>query len=145
MSEFITPLCVQDVDDRSNDGRGTWKLLSPLVYRSDVAGQTFTAPAGMLTDFASTPRFPPIAFALCGDIGHPAAVIHDSLYISQLVSREMADAVLREALIVCGVAPWRAWMMHAGVRLGGASHWTKPGQQQPEIVDRFLSNGSTSA
>ncbi len=134
MSRFLTPLRVEEVDDNSNDGRGTWRLIDPLVYQSDVAGRTITAPADMLTDFASVPRFPPIAFALCGDLGHAAAVIHDDLYTTQVVARDVADAVLREALIVCGVPPWKAQAMWAAVRLAGGSHWAAPGQDQPMHV-----------
>jgi hypothetical protein len=31
--------------------------------------------------------------------------------------------VLREASAVTGVPAWRRWLMWAGVRLGGGSHW----------------------
>ena len=134
MSKFLTPLRVEEVDDNSNDGRGTWRLIDPLVYQSDVAGITITAPADLLTDFASVPRFPPITFALCGDLGHPAATIHDTLYTSQQLPRAMADSVLYEALIVCGVPAWKARLMWAAVRFAGASHWKAPGQvQEPHV------------
>lgn len=134
MSEFLTPLRVEEVDDNSNDGRGSWRLIDPLVYRSDVAARTFTVPAGFVTDFASVPRIP-VAFLLCGDVGHPAAVVHDWLYTCQSVPRELADAVLREAATLVGVPAWRAQLMYAGVRAGGSSHWTAPGQDQaPEVA-----------
>jgi Protein of unknown function (DUF1353) len=139
MSKFLSPLRVEEVEDNSNDGRGTWSLLDDLVYQSDVAGRAITAPKGMLTDFASVPRFPPIAFALCGDIGHPASVIHDSCYIAQTMPRAIADAVLMEALVVCGVPAWKARMMWAAVRIAGGSHWNEPGQSQPQSVADALS------
>lgn len=138
MSKFITSLQVEDVDDNSNDGRGTWRLLAGLVYQSDVAGMTITAPKDMLTDFASVPRFPPLTFALCGDMGHPAAVIHDSLYTSQVLPRPMADDVLLEALQVCGVPAWKARAMWAAVRVAGGSHWKAPGQPQPAHVEAAM-------
>lgn len=52
--------------------------------------------------------------------GHPAAALHDWLYASGHLPRVAADAVFRRALRSCGVARWRAWLMWAGVRLGGA-------------------------
>ena len=138
MSAFLSPLRVEEVDDFSNDGRGTWRLIDPLVYQSDVAAITIIAPRDFLTDFASVPRFPPIAFALCGDLGHPAAVIHDDLYTSQKLPRSVADAVLREALLVCGVASWKAQAMWAAVRAAGGSHWADPGQPQLAHVEDQL-------
>lgn len=141
MSQFLTDLEVDDVDDNSNDGRGTWKLLADLVYQSDVAGRVLTAPKDMLTDFASVPRFPPITFALCGDLGHPAAVIHDALYTSQALPRDVADAVLMEALVVCKVPAWKARAMWAAVRTFGGSHWTAPGQPQPVHIAASMNAG----
>lgn len=126
VSKFLTTLNVKELDDSTNDGRGTWELTWPLIYKSDVAATTFVVPVGFQTDFASVPRIP-IAFDLTGDSAHEAAVVHDFLYTGKdgvhEVTRSVADSVLREASIVSGVPAWRAWMMWAGVRLGGASHW----------------------
>lgn len=122
MSKFKTLLRVEQIDDESNDGRGSWKLLAPLVYQSDVAETVFVVPTDFITDYASVPRIP-IAFWLTGDTAHAAAVIHDFLYTTQEVTRDIADAVLQEAAIVAGVPAWRAWLLWAGVRLGGGSHW----------------------
>jgi hypothetical protein len=138
VSRFVTPLRVEEIDDKSADGRGSWQLLDPLVYQSDVLAAaglawTITVPADFITDFASVPRLP-VAFLLCGDVGHKAAVVHDFLYTAQVCDRQKADAVLAEAMEVCGVPGWRRGLMWAGVRIGGGSHWTAPGQEQPEHV-----------
>ncbi|HEM7839781.1 TPA: DUF1353 domain-containing protein [Burkholderia multivorans] len=123
MSAFLTELEVELVSDATNSGRGTWRLTAPLVYQSDIAQQTFTVPAGFETDFASVPRVP-VAFLLAADSAHEASALHDFLYTSpHPVSRAMADAVLREAAVVSGVPAWRAWLMWAGVRIGGGTHW----------------------
>jgi hypothetical protein len=96
------------------------------VYQSDVAAQTFTVPAGSLTDFASVPRIA-VAFLLTGDTAHEASALHDWLYGSHVVTRSVADAVLREAAIVSGVPAWRASLLYYGVRIGGGgSHWNGP-------------------
>lgn len=119
MSKFLTELEVENataVDD------GNWRLLAPLVYQSDVAGQIFTVPAGMVTNFASVPRIP-VAFLLFGATSSEAAALHDGLYTYQWVSRAMSDAVLKEASAVTGVAAWRRWAMYLGVRAFGGSHW----------------------
>ncbi|MGG5541979.1 DUF1353 domain-containing protein [Burkholderia vietnamiensis] len=123
MSAFLSHLEAELVSDATNDGRGTWRLTAPLVYQSDVAGQLFVVPAGFETDFASVPRAP-VAFLLTADSAHAASTVHDFLYTApHPVPRDIADAVLKEASIASGVPAWRAWLMWAGVRVGGGSHW----------------------
>ncbi|WGS52656.1 DUF1353 domain-containing protein [Paraburkholderia sp. D15] len=122
MSAFLTRLQVELVSDATNGGRGTWRLRAPLVYRSDVAQRTFTVPPGFETDFASVPRTP-VVFLLTADSAHEASALHDWLYTEHPVSRDIADAVLREASLVTGVPAWRALLMWAGVRAFGWSHW----------------------
>jgi hypothetical protein len=121
MSAFLTQLSVRREDQRDI---GKWILNDALVYRSDVAGQVITVPAGFSTDFASVPRWLPLAFAWLGGHGDSAATVHDWLYTMQPVSRRMADQVLREALRVSYVARWRIPLFYWGVRLFGWSHWT---------------------
>ncbi len=133
MSRFLTSLRVEQLEDHSHDGRGTWQLLAPLIYLSDVADRAIRVPPGFITDFASVPRIP-IAFLLTGDTAHPAAVVHDWLYTTHEVSRATADAVLQEAAACVGVPAWRRWLMWAAVRVGGADGWAAPGQPQPAIV-----------
>ncbi len=122
MSKFLTALQVELVDDTSNEGRGTWRLTAPLTYQSDVAHQKFTVQAGFETDFASVPRMP-VVFLLTADTCHAASALHDWLYTTHPVDREIADAVLREASAASGVPAWRCWAMWAGVRVFGAAHW----------------------
>jgi hypothetical protein len=122
MSKFLSTLEVELLNDATNAGRGTWQLLIPLVYQSDVAAHVFTVPAGFKTDFASVPRVP-IAFLLTADSAHEAATLHDYLYSTHCVTRSLADAVLREAAIASGVPAWRAALMWAGVRVFGGAFW----------------------
>ena len=119
MSRFVTNLAVL-VADNTDDGR--WIVTSPLIYQSDVAGKTFIVPIGFQTDMASVPRLP-LVFMLAGDTSREASVVHDFLYDTQPVKRALADRVLKEASGVTGVPVWRRWMMYAGVRLFGGSHW----------------------
>jgi hypothetical protein len=133
VSKFVTGLRVEQLEDTSHDGRGTWQLLTPLAYKSDVADMLFVVPAGFVTDFASVPRIP-IAYLLAGDTAHQAAVVHDWLYSTHEVARDMADTVLREAALVSGVPAWRAWAIWVGVRVGGASRWRMTATPQPAPV-----------
>lgn len=122
MARFLTEPDVTLTSDTANSGRGSWVLKNELIYDSDVAAQVFVVPVGFTTDFASVPRIP-FVFDLLGDIAHAAAILHDWLYTSHVVPRDVADAVLKEAAVATGVAPYKAWLLWAGVRAGGASHW----------------------
>jgi hypothetical protein len=120
MSRFLTRLVLEAASDQ-DDGR--WVLVQPLAYESDDAKRTITVPVGFQTDLASVPRMP-VIYWLAGDTSSAAAVVHDYLYSTGLVPRALADAVLREASMVTGVPRWRRWIMWAGVRIGGARHYT---------------------
>lgn len=118
MDRFQLPLRVELLGDRE-----TWRLLEPFAYRDPDHG-LIEVPAGFATDFASVPRLP-LTFALLGQYGHAAAVLHDWLYGAGKLSREAADRVFLNALRSSGIARWRAWLMWAGVRVGGASRYRK--------------------
>jgi hypothetical protein len=115
VSKFLTPLVAE------KDGK-VWTVMQPLIYLSDVASKVFVVPEGFVTDFASVPRIP-LAFLLTGDSAHEAAVIHDRLYSTAEVTREVADAVFKEAAIASGEPSWKASLMYAGIRLGGWMAW----------------------
>ena len=100
-----------------------WRVASPIVYRSAVAGVgVVTVPAGFITDLASVPRLP-LTYLLAGGTAHVAAVIHDWLYASKPVDRRTADAVFLEVMQVTGVPAWRAWLMYGAVRVAGWRAW----------------------
>lgn len=131
MSRFLSPLVLRLAGWEDSD---KWQLVSPLLYQSDVALETFTVPAGFVTDLASVPRVP-VAYWLTGGTSNEAAVVHDYLYATGIVSRETADAVLREASAVTGVPAWRRWLMWSGVRLFGRSHYTAEAAQPVEKAE----------
>ena len=131
MGKFLSALQVEQIDDSdaNQEGRGDWKLLSPLIYLSD-AGVTFTVPAGFITDFASVPRIP-LIFDMFGDRADLAATLHDWLYTADpttklhpVPDRLTADNLLREACLAQGVDKFVADALYEGVRVGGASHWS---------------------
>lgn len=117
-------------------GRTLWALQRPLTYRTH-AGDTITAPAGMVTDLASIPAA--VSWLLPPDGPWvQAAVIHDELYITQgsclwhghpgrsrarPYSRAEADAILRDAMADLGLSGWREWAIYTGVRAGGQQGW----------------------
>lgn len=120
MSRFTTTLKTEQTDRR------TYTLLDDLVLADDDE-RVITVPAGFTTDFASIKvlhnAFLFVLFALVSGYGNYAATVHDWLYEHGSLTRNEADAVLYRALRAEGVARWRAWLMWAGVRIGGAKQY----------------------
>lgn len=117
MSAFLSELDLRDIDGE------TWLLLADLHYVSDLLhGATITVPAGTVTDLASIPRLIWTIAPKTGRFDH-AAVVHDWLYTTGAVEKELADAVFREAMLVKGVSRWRAWCMWKAVAWFGGSAW----------------------
>ncbi|MBB3213405.1 hypothetical protein FHW67_002697 [Herbaspirillum sp. Sphag1AN] len=127
MSQFLTELVTECIDDLAASGRGIWRIVEPLVYQSDVLGKTIVVEPGFLTDYASVPRLP-LAYLLFGDTSHIAAVIHDWLFHHHEVCDEpTANLVLLEASRAEGIPAWRRLGIYLGVKIGGRSSWEEDG------------------
>lgn len=122
---FPFPLVVRALPPEQCAGnRQRYELERDFLYLSPAFG-TFTAPAGMLTDFASVPRLvwsylsPEDPCILYGSI------IHDLLYQRggrlehRTYTRAECDAVLREAMLACRARPTQAAVVHRVLRLFG--------------------------
>jgi Protein of unknown function (DUF1353) len=125
-----TRLIVEDVGD------GFWRLAEPLNYYGPRV--SFTLPRGLLTDFASVPRF---LWMLVSPTGKHsiAAVCHDWAYavkpqvvydgpgtrVSMPLSRAQADALFYWVMRESGVGRCRAYVMWLAVRLGGRRAWNQ--------------------
>lgn len=126
----------------SQDGdRERLVLLADLRF-CDPFWRIWTVPAGTTTDGASYPRALPGALhvALPSSIRSlRAGVLHDFLYqqagrelpvqvcdgaeLRLLVSRGLADQLIRWGLEADGVPAWRAWLVRGGLCLGGWYRW----------------------
>ena len=119
MSSFTTPL-VGTFDDNMT----RFTLTEQFRYRigSMESTEIITVPVGYTTDFASTPKVIQWLIPPTGQYGK-AAVIHDYLYSTGLYSREKADEIFYEAMLVLGVPKWKAYSMFKAVRMFGGSHY----------------------
>ncbi|WCO82113.1 hypothetical protein vBPpSSYP_131 [Pseudomonas phage vB_PpS_SYP] len=97
--------------------RTCWKLTDELAFGDVVV------PKGFITNYASIEVFHNIflypIYALFAGYGNYSSTIHDYLYSRKVFSRKECDDIFYQALREEGVARWRAWLMWAGVRLGG--------------------------
>ena len=137
MSNFLSQLYMEymigpkGMPLKNPDGGQIYKVMAPLVYQSDVAGRTIVVPEGFFTDLASIPRLPFVYRELNGAADLPG-VVHDYVYSSGILTRNLADKLLREACLLVGVSPVKAWMIYTGVRVGGASHYAQSPESKPE-------------
>ncbi|QOC54121.1 DUF1353 domain-containing protein [Caulobacter vibrioides] len=106
-----------EVLSKDRDGRGLGRLVQPFSY--DVgflgSGDTVTAPSDYVTDFGSIPWFARWLISPF-DRAAKAYVIHDILCDDRSRPRREANRILREALEVLGVPPWKRWTIWLAVR-----------------------------
>lgn len=90
------------------------------VEDADGKGWTFIVPAGFETDLASVPR----AFRWVASTtdGIEASILHDYVYETRCLSRDLADQLFDLMLRADSILPsWRRWLMFKAVRLFGGS------------------------
>ena len=95
-----------------------YDLTSMLGFESARANITIIALPGFRTNFV-TGRKLFVVRRVVTDQMNRAAVIHDQLYDKKPVSRAMADAIFRDAMLVDDVPAWRAWLAWSAVRVCG--------------------------
>jgi hypothetical protein len=133
MAKFLTPLQGEWLEDDVQ-----FKLIAPLIYQSDIAGQTFIIPAGFVTDFASVPRVP-ILYGLFGDRAHHESVPHDFIYQTHITTKALADKVFLEAMKARGKSRFVRFGMYWGVVLGGASSYKSGPSRYTQLNDKGVS------
>ena len=107
-------------------------------FRAMIDGRVFDIPKGFRTDLASVPRvFQNIINNDDPDILRPS-IVHDWIYQHHMwgkkfVTREWADAVLREGMAFCGAGWLRRWTVWSGVRIGGGSIWASHVQRSGNL------------
>lgn len=121
-SMFLTKFNATLLDERSRQGRRLWRLDLPLIYFSGMLGTIVTVPAGFVTDLESAPRWP-IVYWLVGDLVQEPAALHDFVYSRGMFTRSICDSLLKEASETTGTPAWKAALIWAGVRVGGAGHY----------------------
>jgi hypothetical protein len=129
-AHFITP--VENIMTTPYPGSvKEWILRTPFIYYSEVLGREIYVGCphkSFITDLGSIPRplwaiYPPFGkYTL-------AVIIHDWLYWTQGVPRELADAVLKEAILVCGDSAFTANAFYCAVRIGGWKAWADNAKQ----------------
>jgi hypothetical protein len=116
-----------------------WYLSQPIDW-SPNAGQALppvSVPKGFVTDFASIPRALWTSLPRDGDYVW-AAVVHDYLYWFQTTTKEIADSVLKAAMVDFDIPALTRTAIYQGVNLGGASSWANNAQLRQNGEKRIL-------
>ena len=100
-----------------------WRLIED--FHVEIDGALVVVPKGFLTDGASVPRF---LWRICGHPmttkRFPIAVTHDFIYAEGLgYTRQEADEIYRDGLIVLGFSSIVADIEYYPIRWFGGSHW----------------------
>lgn len=111
------------------DGRRA-RLLEPFRVRlRELGNRPLSIPAGFETDFASVPRFFWRVVPPWGRYS-PAAVVHDYLYRTGQVPRDLADRIFLNLMKRLGVPAWKRRVMYWAVRVFGGRSWRKGRQRK---------------
>ena len=118
--------------EKVRGGRPTWWRVTEPVACQDHDGSVYTIPAGFVSNLASMPRW---LYPLIRPHGLSAipSVKHDYRYIHLVGvgrlgyarARAAADRQYRLDLLAEGMPRACAWLMWAGVRVGGWYNWRK--------------------
>lgn len=104
--------------------RGFFDLTAPHGFWSARLQAEIWCDVGFRTNFV-TGRKLFVVRRIVQDKMNPAATIHDLLYSNGAVSRAMADAIFRDAMLASGVATWRAYAAWAAVRSFGGQFYAR--------------------
>ncbi|EFO7853397.1 DUF1353 domain-containing protein [Salmonella enterica] len=119
MSRFTTPAILEML------GHYNWRVHEPFAfYLSDDNSDVISVPAGFVTDLATIPR---IFWTLLPPDGKyaKAAIIHDYLYANALRTKQEADLIFLDGMVVLGVPKWKRVIMYWSVRLFGRGMYEK--------------------
>ena len=105
---------------------GSFYILQHDLHYVSADGIKYTVLEGFIHDGASK------AFLKRFGKYSNAAILHDVLYRSHVVSRYDADELFLEAMKYSGVSSWRAYSYYWTVRAFGGFSYSKPTE---EIVD----------
>lgn len=128
MGRFPDSLIITEADTQES----TWAIVEPFRYICND-GATITVPQGTTTDFASIPRLFWNLLSPMGKYGS-AAVVHDYLYSTGLLSKVNADLIFLEGMKSLGVGWFTRTMMYKAVSWFGFAAWNGHRKQDIQAI-----------
>jgi uncharacterized protein DUF1353 len=96
-----------------------------------------TVPKGFVTDFASIPAAFWSALRPDGEYTFPA-IVHDYLYWTQTVSKDMADTIFKIGMEDLSIGTVTVTLIYNAVRFGGRSSWDGNAKLKQQGEKRIL-------
>ncbi len=119
MSKFLTNVSLTRYPDQTD----SFQIDSNLIFEYHKLYKIVVY-SGFKTDGASVPKiFRWFVDPFSGNY-LPAAIVHDALYQSQILTREESDLIFLNGMLTCGVSPIKAEILFQAVSLFGNSAWT---------------------
>ena len=94
-------------------------------------------PSGFVTDFASIPAAFWSALRPDGEYTFPA-IVHDYLYWTQTVSKDVADTILKIGMQDLSIGTTTVALIYSAVRFGGRSSWDGNAKLKQQGEKRIL-------
>ena len=107
---------------KSRRYRITKTICAAMMDKDGEIEQAVIVPAGFETDGKSTPRIFWWLFPVDG-AGFRAAVVHDFLYRTQELDKDLADRFFLFLLKDSGTPLWQAYLQYYGVKFFGGKAW----------------------
>lgn len=121
--DFLTELVTTPVIGKT----GWVRTVEPFELWSERLGGVVQIPAGFEFDKDSVPRLPVVYLLFKERLPKPAAAVHDWLYATQPadVPRRVADLVMNDVAVRCGMERRWKYPVYLGVRMGGWVAWRR--------------------
>ena len=130
---FVGRVALEPVKEAGLFDRGLWRVVEPLVFRSERHKVVISVAVDFETDLASVPRWLPISWMLTGGTNVKGSVVHDWIYKHpvylngerKMLPRAICDDILDEIGEEDHVPNWRKALVWTGVRVGGWASYNK--------------------
>ena len=143
MAYVQPPVIVPDVPELQQVSDTNYRLVNDFAEMVSIDGRayTITVKAGFETDGASIPKFlrPELGLVPMSPTVIKGAVIHDALYESELLSREIADRILRLLCLRDGTESHKAAAIYQAVHDCGAIVWDGHSDASVRLAREFVS------
>lgn len=123
-------------------GEGAYELKEDIVVF--IAPMTpMVVPKGLITDFASIPRWARWYISPDATWITVAALLHDVLYAAEWVDRKVADSIMYQVMKYRRANWMQRSLVYAAVRIGGGFTWRRHGRIMVEQYRQlFLARNS---
>jgi len=118
-------------------GEGQYQVLEDVIVF--IAPMTpMVIPAGLVTDFASIPKWARPFISPDASWITVAALLHDVLYAAEWVDRQVADAIFKQVMKYRRATWLQRNLVYAAVRIGGGFTWAAHDRIEVEHYQELL-------